>query len=129
MEDRIKTKTRSIVPVSGQRFTNLNKNHSLSLNSLKNLSDEKGEKRKLKNTSKLTNGRNIRSNENLNSISGKKGIKIGRQKTLSQDSLFSTNTNKQGAIWSLESSMERSSSNSDLEYDGYSSDPEDESTR
>ena len=129
MEDKIKTKTRSIVPVSGQRFTNLNKNHSLSLNSLKNLSDEKGEKRKLKNSSKLSNGRNIKSNENLNSILGKKGIKIGRQKTLSQDSLFSTNTNKQGAIWSLESSMERSSSNSDLEYDGYSSDPEDESTR
>ena len=129
MEDKIKTKTRSIVPVSGQRFTNLNKNHSLSLNSLKNLSDEKGEKRKLKNSSKLTNGRNIKSNENLNSILGTKG-KIGRQKTLSQDSLFSSRpSNKQGAIWSLESSMERSSSNSDLEYDGYSSDPEDESTR
>ena len=129
MEDKIKTKTRSIVPVSGQRFTNLNKNHSLSLNSLKNLSDEKGEKRKLKNTSKLKNGRNIKSNENLNSILGTKG-KIGRQKTLSQDSLFSSRpSNKQGAIWSLESSMERSSSNSDLEFDGYSSDLEDESTR
>ena len=129
MEDKIKTKTRSIVPVSGQRFTNLNKNHSLSLNSLKNLSDEKGEKRKLKHTSKLTNGRNIKSNENLNSILGTKG-KIGRQKTLSQDSLFSSRpSNKQGAIWSLESSMERSSSNSDLEFDGYSSDLEDESTR
>ena len=128
MEDKIKSKTRSIVPVSGQRFTNLNKNHSLSLNSLKNISDEKGEKRKLKNTSKLTNGRNIKSNENFNSILGKKG-KIGRQKTLSQDSLISSRpSNKQGAIWSLESSMERSSSNSDLEYDGDSSDHEDEST-
>ena len=127
-EDKTKTKrslTRSNVPVSSQRYTNLNKNHSGSLNSLRNLGDEKGEKRKLKINNKLSNGRKIRSNENLNNISGKKG-KIGRQKTLSQDSLFSSkSSNQHDTVWSLESSMERSSSNSDLEDEGDSSDLED----
>ena len=128
MDDKTRTKrssTKSNVPVSNQRYT-LNKIHSGSLNSIKNLNDEKGEKRKLKINSKLSNGRKIRSNENLNNIqAGKKG-KIGRQKTLSQDSLFSLKqTNEQGAMWNLESSMEKSSSNSDLEDDGDSSDFED----
>ena len=128
MDDKTRTKrfsTKSNVPVSNQRYT-LNKIHSGSLNSIKNLNDEKGEKRKLKINSKSLNGRKIRSNENLNNIpAGKKG-KIGRQKTLSQDSLFSLKqTNEQGAIWNLESSMEKSSSNSDLEDDGDSSDFED----
>ena len=126
IDEKTKTKrslSKSNVPASSQRYT-LNKNHSGSLNSLKNLGDEKNERRKLKISNKLSNGRKIRSNENLNNISGKKG-KIGRQKTLSQDSLFSSKQNQQGAIWSLESSMERSSSNSDLEEDGDSSDFED----
>ena len=126
IDDKSKTKrslSKSNVPASSQRYT-LNKNHSGSLNSLKNLGDEKNERRKLKISNKLSNGRKIRSNENLNNLSGKKG-KIGRQKTLSQDSLFSSKQNQQGAIWSLESSMERSSSNSDLEDDGDSSDFED----
>lgn len=130
MEDKVKKKSsRNNVPASSQRYASLNKNHSGSLNSLKNLGDEKGEKRKLRISNKLSNGRKIRSNENLNSISGKKG-KIGRQKTLSQDSLFSSkHSQTQNAVWSLESSIERSSSNSDLEDDGDSSEIEDISSR
>ena len=98
--------------------------------SLNGLNRTYSERRKSRETNKLTKNRKIRSNENLDlltlSNTTYKAKRLARQKSLStsQDSLAFTNRYLSGSKeWVSDSPLDRSSSNSDLE-DGDSTDCE-----
>ena len=118
-----------------RRRTSTSSNHQTSSNlvkqysgSLSSLTKNAVESRKPRHSNKLSKNRKIRSNENIDQLPGsrQKEQKLSRQKTImstSQDSLYCTNKFLSGAgDWNIESPVQRSSSNSDLETDAGDSD-------
>lgn len=125
MEERGKRRTSVSTSTSS---SNLTKQLSGSLNGLNRAYSER---RKSRDANRLTRNRKIRSNENLDlltlSNTTYRAKKLVRQKSLStsQDSLQISNRHLSGSKeWINDSPLDRSSSNSDLEDAGDSTDCE-----